>query len=135
MNPVTSTDIRNRCGKCSHDARQQCPARETICRKCHKYGHFQVVCQTRTVKVVSAEDSDDNSFIGVIEQPESLIISTVSTGSEPWTVTISLNQVPIEFQIDTGADVSIISEQLFKKLKLLSLEPTTKSLIGPSASM
>ena len=42
------------------------------------------------------------------------------------------NQVPIEFQIDTGADVSIILEQLLKKLKLPSLEPTTKSLIGPS---
>ena len=84
------------------------------------------------MKALSEVDSDDNSFIGVIEQPESLIIPTVSTGSEPWTITISLNQVPIEFQIDTGADVSVISEQLFKKLNLPSLEPTTKSLIGPS---
>ena len=83
--------------------------------KVSQHGHFQVVCRTRTVKVVLAEGSDDNSFIGEIEQPESLIIPTVSSESQPWTVTISLNQVPIEFEINTGADVSVISEQLFKK--------------------
>ena len=68
--------------------------------------------------------------MGVIEHSESLIIPTVSSGTEPWTVTISLNKLPVEFQIDTGADVSVISEQLYKKLKAPSLE--NKSLIGPS---
>lgn len=86
----------------------------------------------RIVKVISVEDSGDNPFVGVIEQPESLIILIVSTGSKPWTVTISLNQVSVEFQINTDADVSVVSKQLLKKLKVLSLKPTKKSFIGPS---
>ena len=132
MNPVTDPEMCTRCGKRSHVGKQQCPARDATCRKCHKRGHFQVVCRTKTVRVVSAEDSEEDSFVGAIEQSESLMIPTVSTGSEPWTVTVSLNELPVEFQIDTGADVSVIPEQLYRKLKVPSLEPTNKSLIGPS---
>ena len=84
------------------------------------------------MRVVSAEDSKEDSFVGTIEQSESLMIPTVSTGSEPWTVTVSLSELPVEFQIDTGANVSIIPEQLYRKVKVQSLEPTNKSFIGPS---
>ena len=51
----------------------------------------------------------------MIEQLESLMIPIVSIGSEPWTVTISLNELPGEFQIDTGDYVSVIIEQLCTK--------------------
>ena len=132
MNPVTDPVMCTRCGKRSHVGNQQCPAHDATCRKCHKHGHFQVVCRTKTVRVVSAEDSEEDSFVGVIEQSESLMIPTVSTGSEPWTVAVSLNELPVEFQIDRGADVSVIPKQLYRKLKVPSLEPTNKSLIGPS---
>ena len=129
MNPITDPEMCTRCGKHSHVGKQQCSARDATCRKYHKRGHFQVVCRTKTVRVVPAEDSEEDSFIGAIEQSESLMIPTISTGSEPWTVT---DELPVEFQIDTGADVSVIPEQLYRKLKVPSLEPTNKSLIGPS---
>ena len=86
MNPFTGSEICTRCGKRSHVGRQQCPAQNAICQRCHKHGHFQVMCRTKTVKVVSAEDSEDESFVGVIEHSEFLIIPTVSNGTEPWTV-------------------------------------------------
>ena len=56
----------------------------------------------------------------------------VSTGNKPWTVHILLNKYPVEFQIDTGADVSVIPEELYKKLKATPLHPTGKFLVGPS---
>ena len=132
FNPVTGSDICTRCGKHSHTGRQQCPARDATCRKCHKRGHFQAMCRTKSVRVVSTEDSGEETFVGMIEDSESLIIPTVSTGTEPWTVNVLLNKLPVEFQIDTGADVSVIPEELYKKLKAPPLEPTNKSLMGPS---
>lgn len=132
LNPVTGSERCTRCGKSSHFGRQQCPAREATCRKCHRRGHFQVMCRTKSVKVVSTEDSEDDAFVGTVEESESLMIPTVSMGAKPWTVTISLNKFPVEFQIDTGADVSVIPQELYKKLKAPPLYSTTKSLIGPS---
>ena len=44
-------------------------------------------------------------------------------------VTNSLNTF---LQIDTGADVSVIPEKLYKKLQAPLLESTKRSLIGPS---
>lgn len=38
-------------------------------------------------------------------------------GLDPWTVTVSLNTQTVEFHIDTGADVTVIPEKLYKKLK------------------
>ena len=35
--------------------------------------------QTKTVEVVSTEDPKDESFVGVIEQSESLVIPVVNT--------------------------------------------------------
>jgi len=52
------------CGKPNHVGKEQCPAKTATCRKCHKQGHFQSVCQsTKAIKVVANddEDTDDDS--------------------------------------------------------------------------
>ena len=132
-NPVTSSEMCTRCGKRPHFGRQQCPARDATCQKCHRRGHFRAMCRTKSVRAVGTEESEEeDAFVGVVEESTSLVIPTVSTGAEPWTVTVTLNTLPVEFQIDTGADVSVISEELYKKLKAPPLEPSTKSLVGPS---
>ena len=136
--PVTPTvsEVCTRCGKRQHAGKQQCPARDVTCRKCHKRGHFQAMCRTKALKVVSTTEQEDtdsvDSFVGAITESKSLEIPTISTGTEPWMVTILLNTYPVSFQIDTGADVSVIPENLYKKLQAPLLEPTKRSLIGPN---
>ena len=39
-----------RCGKSPSHIRQKCPAREAVCHKCAKRGHFQSMCRS-TAKV------------------------------------------------------------------------------------
>ena len=57
----------------------------------------------------------------------------LSMQDNPWIVTISINGSPVEFKIDTGADVSVISDSTYKTLaKKTSLRPAKKSLTGPS---
>ena len=38
--PPTVSKICTRCGKRQHLGKQQCPACDATCRKCHKRGHF-----------------------------------------------------------------------------------------------
>ena len=126
-NPVTDSNMCTRCGKCLHFGQQQCPARDATCRKCHRRGHFQVMCRTKSVRTLFTEDLRDDAFVGI----EPLTIPMVSTGTKPWTVHILLNKYPVEFQIDTGAYVSVIPEELYYKLEATPLHPTGKSLVGP----
>ena len=37
-------------------------------------------------------------------------VPVVDAGENLWMVTININTVPVHFKIDTGADVSVISE-------------------------
>ena len=41
--------------------------------------------------------------------------------NNPWRLTIDLNEVPTEFDIDTGAEVSVISESSHEKVALDNL--------------
>ena len=57
-----------------------------VCHKCHKKGHFQKVCRSKSsIKAISAEDTDtDLGFLGVVHNPE--------TKSSPWMSTVSINE-------------------------------------------
>jgi hypothetical protein len=46
------------CGRQKHD-RQQCPAREAVCRNCKKTGHYEKVCRSnkKTVRAISTEST------------------------------------------------------------------------------
>ena len=67
-------------------------------------------------------------FIGTIQEQ----VPTVSAGGNPWIATVSLNGLPTEFKIDTGADVTVITEAAIANFDGITLEPASKSLSGPS---
>jgi len=39
----------SRCGKAPKHSKQQCPARDTTCKKCHKKGHYSSYCFSRNI--------------------------------------------------------------------------------------
>lgn len=45
---------------------------------------------------------------------------------------MTLNQQPIEFHIDNGADVTVITKKFYKQLKSSQLEKCNKPLLSPS---
>ena len=51
---------------------------------------------------------------------------------KPWVVNVLLNETPMEFHIDTGAEVTVISDLIFHKLHDTTLLPSTRILWGPS---
>ena len=47
-------------------------------------------------------------------------------------VELLLNGKPLQFKIDTGADVTTISKEIFQKLDGVNLREKSKSLHGPA---
>jgi len=112
----------SRCGKIPSHRKQDCPAREAVCHKCSKKGHFQSLCRSKKLDHLEAEFYDQ--FLGALEDQ--------STTTSPWEVTLTVNGVPILFKIDTGTDVSAISENIFKQLPDVTLTSMDSHLSGPS---
>ena len=86
----------------------KCLAREATCRKCKKQGHYQSVCRSVTnLATIQTDTVNEEPFLGTIE-----IISTYSKDNQ-WMVEFLLNEKPVQFKIDTGADLTAISEEIF----------------------
>ncbi|UYV75428.1 hypothetical protein LAZ67_13000223 [Cordylochernes scorpioides] len=85
-----------RCGYYQGHSKEQCPAKDTICNKCRKKGHFAKVGHTKIIQKVSS--SQDNAFIGIVGKQENT--------EDKWGEVIKVNDQPIKFKIDTGAEVS-----------------------------
>ena len=110
------------CGRAPKHDRQYCPAREANCRKCGKRGHYQVVCRS-TAKVSAIQEMIvPDAFLGAV---------ATDNYDERWTIILQLNNKPVKFCIDTGADVSLISEQVWKKIGKPPLKPSDRNLKCP----
>ena len=109
-----------RCGKTPAHDRQRCPAKDAICKKCGKRGHYQRVCKSANVGVVDEESKD--AFLGSVGEQN----------GDPWVAKARLNGVFLRFQIDTGAEVSVIPEHDFQRLKNTTLLPAQRKLRGPN---
>ena len=64
----------------------------------------------------------DTKFLGAITQGE----------RKPWTVKIQVNKHPILFKIDTGANVTALPSELYRRDRYGPLKQTGMSLVGPS---
>ena len=82
----------------SHD-REHCPAKDAICRKCLKHCHYQAMCRT-AVRVGGIQTQEDDIFLGAVETQD----------GKTWSVSLLLNETPVDFHIDTGVEVIVISE-------------------------
>ena len=109
-----------RCGNNHPQGREHCPAKETKCHKCGKIGHFQRVCRSSINDIT--KQTETTQFLGAITQDN----------NEPWTIKIQVNRRPIVFKIDTGADVTVIPEELHIQERDGPLKPARIPLVGPS---
>ena len=113
----------------------ECPAKDQICNNCGKKGHYalvvgqrvgivQVEIQLDVQAVVQAEVEvespiDENSCNDNSRDCDSAqfcsIDCNVSDETE-WYIDLDVNGHPINFKIDSGADVTVISEDVYRKM-------------------
>ena len=100
-----------KCGKTQHNKDEKCYAEKATCHNCHKVGHWARVCHSsKSVnEVTETERAEQTSyFLGSVCKAKET--------SEQWTVQLQVDSTPIEFKIDTGADVTVMSEDAFHTL-------------------
>jgi hypothetical protein len=115
----TSAAISNRsgykcyyCGYNKFHERRSCPARDVLCNKCSRKGHFAKVCKSSnsSSKTTSASTyfNDDNSHTSALlclssPSPISLASSIIN---------IKVNQFKFKALIDSGSSSSFINDKL-----------------------
>ena len=93
------------------------------CHGCGKKGHFTAMCHSRQAVRSVDSSKDDQTFVGVVQKPKS---------DNAWNINLEVKGKPMNFKIDTGADVSVIPYSLFKSITANMLNPAKKILSGPS---
>ena len=138
------------CGRKHTFGRDSCPAWGKRCRKCNELNHFENVCTKREMPLSEIKKADSIStnpvtrvqeslsaalFLGSIGAAESLDLERGNKVSNCWEILIPTQTVmPLKFKIDTGAEVSVISEKHLKLFKRSTeeLKQPNKLLVGPN---
>ena len=68
----------------------------------------------------------DDVFIATIDGQ----VPVVEAGDHPRMVTLDVNTVPVQFKIDTGADVSVVSELTFRELNGVAFQCVANSQVS-----
>ena len=124
-----------RCKGKNHHA-NECHFKETKCHNCGKIGHIKKACrsktQTETVKSTQGrrQQKKHTKYVEAEEDMEVFTILTVtSEDAGLYKETFSVADVKLEMEIDTGAAMSIISQQTYEcEFSHLPLQKATVKL-------
>lgn len=127
LNTVFNVTKKEKCSVCgfSNHKSNQCRFKTYRCKKCNNKGHLRKMCPNEgKVKYVD-EGTVDNGDDG-----ESFYNIRCVKG-KPMTERVMISGLALEFEIDSGSAVSVISENTYKShFKQLPLTVTTKRLFS-----
>ena len=109
-----------RCGADPHQKGDKCPALGATCHKCGRKGHYSSRCLGKRA-ATTHELSLDTAYLGTM---------TTSRQVASWHATIRLGSKNIPFKVDTGAEVTAISEATFKTLKKVTLRKASMATLS-----
>ena len=86
------------------------------------------MCRTKHCIRDIEEAERQDEFLGGIHVDS----ADANTTTSPWVTQININDRVVNFKIDTGADVTVISDKEYDSVKDGPLSPANKALNGPS---
>ena len=131
---------RTKCGRCGgNHVKNSCPAFHAECRRCHRKGHYAKFCRTKSsaskkVREVGLNESEKEEpfFLGDITDISS--VKMENNCNNPWIATIAVNKSKVRFKVDSGADVTVMSMDTYKKIKQNHLKETSHVLSTAAGS-
>ena len=127
---------REQCRHCNSVKHQpsDCSWQDAICYKCQQQGHIVPACKTsvpykdKKGKTHVLEDSSQG-YSTSSGSTYNMFSITTGQGSPPWKVTVCVNDVNLEMEVDSGATFSVIREnQLSMWGSPLVLQPSLVKL-------
>ena len=116
--PTSDKPTFNKCRRCGTGAhpRQSCPAKEATCFRCNRRGHFSSQCLSNTIAMISV--TTEQPLNEQVQQYEDLkYLDTVeNTNGNMWELQVRIGQNSIKFKVDTGAEVTVLSEATWNSL-------------------
>ena len=117
---VNQVQHKKNCYRCGdkHSA-ADCKFKTAECRKCGKKGHIARACRskTSTKELRPQRRSMQHATNNVTKDSEDYTMYNVSGVSvKPLKVTVRVNNADLDMEVDTGASVSIISEDTYNRL-------------------
>ena len=105
-NRASQAPKTSHCGKKPHP-KAKCPAKEAMCRRCQRKGHYSAYCYTKLEEIsVPEESSLDSAFLNTVE----------NNTDTSWITQIKLNGHNTVFKLDTGAEVSAVTQDTYQRL-------------------
>ena len=117
--PVSNAKLCRRCGKASHP-KQSCPARDAICFKCNRKGHFGAQCLSTTVAEItdSLQDTTLTDFSDGDLYSDTIYLRAVNrNGDKQWNIEVLVEKHLVTFKVDTGAEVTALSHTTFNSIQ------------------
>ena len=126
INLVRYTKQCQCCGKRGHVS-SVCRLRQSLCYKCGKKGHLQAVCKS-SIKPTTADKAVKqvlpNADSSPLDQLRKCEDGNATDDLDLWTITggvtqgyhvhLKVNHKPVRMELDTGAAVSVMSDQQWK---------------------
>ena len=113
-----------RCGNRPHPW-ESCPAREAWCHRCKRKGHYESQCRSRNVQ------REENWGGGAASAIDAAFLGTMDSNQEStWRTKLLLSGLECDFKLDTGAEVTAISDQTAP-----SVTVPNKKLYRPAQNM
>ncbi|KAL1421133.1 hypothetical protein MTO96_023440 [Rhipicephalus appendiculatus] len=125
----------------------QCRHASSVCHKCRSKGHLARVCKGKAVTVTSAsgsaflsrkhqsihtvDDEESRSETPAAHVYEMWQVRAPDHDGSPYRVEVSVNGTSLIMELDTGASVSVVSEETFRRtFPSCRLEPSSVMLKG-----
>ena len=101
------------------------------CLICKKKGHIARVCKSKKPYARRQKSYSKSHFVSEQEQTTKdysyNMFSARNSSTEPIIVNVSLNQVPVTMELDTGASLSVINKDTCNHINTDAATPITKS--------
>ena len=103
----------------------ECRFKAVTCFKYQKTGHMARVRNSKITQAASRSDKRETKFMTMEQEDtqseedrddDAYCIKTTQKGETPMTVRVHINEVGVDMEIDTGASITIMLENTYRKL-------------------